>query len=221
MYHYLYKITNSINSKYYIGIHSTNNMNDGYMGSGILITKAIKGYGAQSFTKEILEFFDTREDALEKEAQIVTENLVIDPQCYNLTLGGNAPPSRLNVPHTDETKAKIADYLNSNIDQCKENGKKSWEARKPKGGWSEEEIIKRVETRKRQGTYSKDMSAANTEEAIEKRVETRRKNGNISTDLSHLKSEDVVYKRTRTRIVNQIEKGQTFSKSILEKYNIK
>lgn len=220
MYHYLYKITNAINSKYYIGVHSTNNLDDGYMGSGIAITKAVKKYDTKSFTKEILEFFDTREAALEREASVVTDSLVLDHQCYNLTLGGNAPPSRLNIAHSDETKAKISTYLNSNIDQCIENGRKSWEVRKSKGGWSKEEIRKRVETRKKEESYSKDMSAANTEESIRKRVETRKKEGSYNTDTSHLKSEDVVYKRSRTRIINQMKKGKTFRRSVLEKYNI-
>lgn len=220
MYHYLYKITNTINSKYYIGVHSTNNLNDDYMGSGIAITEAIKKHGLKSFTKEILEVFDTREAALEKEALVVTDSLVSDHQCYNLTLGGNAPPSRLNVPHSDETKTKISTYLNSNIEQCKENGRKSWEVRKSKGGWSKEEICKRVETRKKQENYSNDMSAANTEESIKKRVKTRKSNGNYNTDVSYLKSPDVVYKRTRTRIITQMKKGQTFDKSVLEKYDI-
>ena len=42
MFHYVYEITNNINGRKYIGKHSTNDMNDGYMGSGIAIKQAIK-----------------------------------------------------------------------------------------------------------------------------------------------------------------------------------
>ena len=53
MYHYLYKITNKINNKIYIGIHSTDNLEDGYMGSGKAILRAINKYGKDKFTKDL------------------------------------------------------------------------------------------------------------------------------------------------------------------------
>ena len=34
MIHYVYEITNNINGKIYVGVHSTKDVNDGYMGSG-------------------------------------------------------------------------------------------------------------------------------------------------------------------------------------------
>ena len=60
--YYLYKITNLINNKFYIGVHSTEDINDGYMGSGKAIKAAEKKYGLNNFKKEILEYFDSIEE---------------------------------------------------------------------------------------------------------------------------------------------------------------
>lgn len=87
-YHYFYKITNLINEHYYYGIHSTNNLNDGYMGSGVRLNKAYKKYGVENFNKEILKFFDSRKEASDYEAEVVSEKLVEDNNCYNSIIGG-------------------------------------------------------------------------------------------------------------------------------------
>ena len=44
-YKFIYKITNNINGKIYIGQHITDRLNDGYKGSGIVIEQAFKKYG--------------------------------------------------------------------------------------------------------------------------------------------------------------------------------
>ena len=77
-YHYFYKITNTINNKYYYGVHSTDNLNDGYMGSGTAIRMAEKKYGIEFFEKEILKYFDTAEEAYDYEKFVVNETLVRD-----------------------------------------------------------------------------------------------------------------------------------------------
>lgn len=87
-YHYLYKITNKINNKYYYGIHSTTNLDDGYMGSGAVLKQAIKKYGSENFTKEIITFCNTREELIQCEKDIITEQMVNDKNCYNIHLGG-------------------------------------------------------------------------------------------------------------------------------------
>ena len=89
-YHYFYKITNNINNKYYYGIHSTSNLDDGYMGSGKRLHYAYKKYGIENFTKEILEYFETREAAAEYESKIVNYDLIHDNNCYNIICGGEA-----------------------------------------------------------------------------------------------------------------------------------
>ena len=57
-YHYIYKITNLINGKIYIGQHTTSNLDDGYMGSGKILMRAIKKYGVENFRKEIQGFYE-------------------------------------------------------------------------------------------------------------------------------------------------------------------
>ena len=88
-YHYFYKVTNTINNHFYYGIHSTKDLNDGYMGSGRRLKQAIKKYGIENFSKEIIKFFNNREELAKYEAEIVTESLVRDPNCYNMVVGGD------------------------------------------------------------------------------------------------------------------------------------
>ena len=66
-------------------MHKTNNVNDGYMGSGKLIKAAIKKYGLEFFIKEILFIFDNELDMKEKEKELV----VISEETYNLCPGGH------------------------------------------------------------------------------------------------------------------------------------
>ena len=89
VYHYFYKITNKLNQHFYFGIHSTKNLNDGYMGSGTRLHCAYKKYGMEFFEKEIIAFFDSREDASRYESEIVNESLLEDSRCYNIRLGGD------------------------------------------------------------------------------------------------------------------------------------
>lgn len=77
-----------INKKIYIGIHQTNNPYDSYLGSGKIIKRAIKKYGKENFSKEILYIFHNKEDMVEKEFEIVNEDFVEDENTYNITNGG-------------------------------------------------------------------------------------------------------------------------------------
>ena len=87
-YHYFYKITNTQTGEYYYGIHSTNNINDNYMGSGVRINRLYKIFGKKQFTKEIIKYFNTRDEALNYEKEFVNENVLSDILCLNMIEGG-------------------------------------------------------------------------------------------------------------------------------------
>jgi hypothetical protein len=87
LYYTIYKITNKLDGKTYIGKHQTTNLDDGYMGSGKLLRRAIEKYGIQNFTKEILFVFDTELKMNTKEIELVNEEY-LKTNTYNLCLGG-------------------------------------------------------------------------------------------------------------------------------------
>ena len=92
MFYTVYKITNILNGKYYIGKHKTKNLDDGYMGSGKLIKQSIEKNGLHNFKKEILFIFDNENDMNEKEKELV----IISEDTYNLCDGGNGGFSYIN-----------------------------------------------------------------------------------------------------------------------------
>jgi len=87
-YHYIYKTTCIINGHYYIGMHSTDNLEDGYIGSGKRLWHSINKYGKDKHKVEILEFLSTRNELKEREAQLVNEDMITDESCMNLKPGG-------------------------------------------------------------------------------------------------------------------------------------
>ena len=70
-YYFIYETTNNINGKKYIGQHETDNLDDGYIGSGSAFKEAVKKYGKKNFTRVILQYAYSTEELNELEAYYV------------------------------------------------------------------------------------------------------------------------------------------------------
>lgn len=87
-FHIVYQITNTINNMIYVGAHSTDILEDGYMGSGHRLSLAIEKYGIENFKKIILHIFDTPHEMFSKEAEIVNSDFLKRDNVYNIVEGG-------------------------------------------------------------------------------------------------------------------------------------
>lgn len=87
---YIYKITNELNGKIYIGQHKACQFDDRYWGSGKLIKYAIKKYGVENFSREILCWCANRNDLNTKEMELIEQYSATDSSTgYNIAPGGN------------------------------------------------------------------------------------------------------------------------------------
>jgi hypothetical protein len=114
IYYYLYRTRNTINNKEYIGVHKTYKLRDGYIGNGIKnqkhaknlrelggnspFLKAVIKYGYNNFIKEVLFHFDTYEEALAKEAELVTIDYVKRKDTCNVKIGGKRGGGAIPTP---------------------------------------------------------------------------------------------------------------------------
>jgi len=128
-YNIVYNIKNKLNGKVYRGIHSTNNLNDGYIGSGKLLIRSINKYGLENFERTILFDYSTRKEASDKERELVTENFCNSNMTYNIQTGGQneyivsddtrkkLSIAQMGKSHTEETKRKMSQ------NHCNQTGK--------------------------------------------------------------------------------------------------
>lgn len=107
-YYYTYKITclkGSLKDHYYFGQHHTENLDDGYIGSGRKIRDYFKKYPEKegySYTKEIIAFYNNKDELNEAEFILIGDKYQTDPLCLNLKAGGG------QAGYSDETRKLIS-----------------------------------------------------------------------------------------------------------------
>jgi hypothetical protein len=95
---YIYKITNTINGRWYIG--KTNGQDPNYMGSGKLLKQAYAKYGKENFEKIILETCSTEQELNQREQHWIAESgALTDPLSYNLAEGGSGGDLSRFIPY--------------------------------------------------------------------------------------------------------------------------
>ena len=133
MFYTIYKITNIVDGKIYIGKHQTKNLDDKYMGSGKRIIYAINKHGFKNFEKEILFIFDNEEEMNSKETELVTEEFCLREDTYNLCAGGKGGFSYLER----EGKIHRLNSVTAKVASAKANAKKK-ELSETNLDWKEE-----------------------------------------------------------------------------------
>ncbi|WP_407308176.1 hypothetical protein [Acinetobacter sp.] len=101
-------------------MHSTDDLNDGYKGSGTHLSRSVKKHGKENHICEILEFCVDRESLGAREDELITDELRKDPLCMNIARGGIG-----NFPgYISSEESKLKNSIAS---------KKMWEKRKAEG----------------------------------------------------------------------------------------
>ena len=93
MFMYIYKITNLLNGKIYVGKHTCKNIENLYYGSGVAIKSAIKKYGKENFKKDVLCFCESEDELNSMEIEWISK-LGAFGNGYNMTKGGEGQLGR-------------------------------------------------------------------------------------------------------------------------------
>lgn len=160
--YYIYRITNKVNGKTYIGQHKYKDLNDNYKGSGKLLWGAYRKYGFENFEKEILySRIQYKETVDDMERFAIAKERAIGKAEYNIADGGQGgnlvkgkTPWNKGTKFSEEHKRRISEALKGRH-PSEETRRKMSEAQKGKH-ISEEQRKKHSEALrgKKRGTRS-------------------------------------------------------------------
>lgn len=163
MYFIIYETVNKVNNKKYRGAHVTQNLNDGYMGSGRLLKKALAKYGFENFERTILCECDSIESMFKQEAIFVNAEWVNDSSTYNLKIGGEGGWDYINKEglRWNEEKKKL-----HSIEMKKKRDTGEWGPKQPTYGFKGKEHSQESKRK-----ISENSASALSDEEIQKRID--------------------------------------------------
>lgn len=119
MFFLIYKITNTLNNKIYIGKHITHDKNDNYMGSGVALKKDIQKFGLKYFKKEILFECKDEKELNEFESTLVNEEFIQRNDTYNLITGGDGGWGYINNNHLNNKNKQYKKAIEKHLEKLK------------------------------------------------------------------------------------------------------
>lgn len=133
---YIYKITNTITNKIYIGQRKSQELDESYWGSGRLIKQSIKKYGLDAHNRELIEFCETIDILNEREKYWIKYYNCLTPNGYNIAVGGNqCPVHKLSDAEKQQRSKQLSErnkknwqnpeYREKMLKICHENGHKT------------------------------------------------------------------------------------------------
>lgn len=111
MYGYIYKTTNLINNKIYIGQKKSDEFVESYLGSGTILNRAIKKYGKENFKVEIIEWCKNLEELCERERHHIAKEKSLYGYGigYNITHGGEFGDTFTHHPNKEEIRQAMSE----------------------------------------------------------------------------------------------------------------
>lgn len=196
MYYLVYRITHKKSNQFYIGRHVTENIDDGYMGSGssdILKDK-------KNLVKEILQVCDTPEIMLEKEVEYISDN-INNPLCVNMIIGD---PSHGVIQHSQKSKTKISKgmrvYKENNPDKFFEHMSKAGKSLK---GHKQSEEHKLALSLKRKGVSKTKEFKSKVSEKMKGKLNRPRETLCKTWKITNLATNEVFIVEDRIRFCEQ------------------
>lgn len=123
-YGFIYITTNTVNEKMYIGkrVFDKHGEWKSYLGSGVLLRKAIEKYGKESFSRKIIDYANSQEELNEKERYWIKHyNAMESEKFYNIAAGGDG--GYLLGGYSEKEVANIRAKHKNSIQKAAEQGK--------------------------------------------------------------------------------------------------